>query len=329
MKALSKWSQIIAGALLAVFCGLLAYFPWVILESLGDFMSRPRRAANIVLLMAIFLPLVLVTGLCWWRVSKPKGFFFESLGLSALVVFLIMTAIHQSSVAAKWQQSPEGQVQVQVMKLVAARDRVMPEGKIGNLKPPLDQDEISVLASEVRWPNVDGATLHRVLAAVPKQLDCVIVQNPNILQQDLLAIWNEHDCPDLDIADNPQAPLDVLRKIFESHPEANRDEKTRTAQEHAAVRLAKQDCDPELLYSLFNSKGDLAVDSAAGWDMRVKMVSNVCTPAIVRKQMQELPDLNQPADYERAYPPMSREVWEAQHWSPSRETSTGKSFGKN
>ena len=41
-------------------------------------------------------------------------------------------------------------------------------------------------------------------------------------------------------------------------------------------------------------------------------------PGIVRKQMQKFPDLKQPADYERAYPPMSREVWEAQHWLPSR-----------
>ena len=238
--------------------------------------------------------------------------------MATIVTFLTMTATHQSSVEARWEQSPEGQVQVQVAKLAAAHDRVMPNGKIGDLKPPLDQEEISVLASEVRWPSVDGATLHRVLAAVPKQLDCVIVQNPNILQQDLLSIWNKHDCPNLNIADNPQTPLDVVRKIFDSLQDAKSEEQSRTARKHAAVRLAKEACDPELLYSLFNSKGDLAIDSAAGWDMRVQMVSNVCTPEIVRMQMQKLPNLKQPADYERTYAPMSREVWEAQHWSPSR-----------
>lgn len=319
MRALPKGAHITCGILLAGLCGLLAYFPWVILESLGDFMSRPRRIANIGLLMAIFVPLVLIFGVAWWKITKPKSYFVQSLGVSALFTFLIMAAIHQSNVQARWQQTPEGQVEVEVAKLAAARERVMPQGKIGDLKPPLDRDEISVLASEVRWPNVDGATLHRVLVTVPKQLDCDIAQNPNVFQQDLLSIWNEHACPDSYFAANPQTPLDVVKVIFDSHDDAEADEKTRIVRKQAAVRLAKESCDPELLYSLFNSKGDLAIDTKAGLDMRVQMVSNVCAPGIVRKQMQKLPELKQPADYERAFPPMSREVWEAQHWLPSRD----------
>lgn len=318
MRALPKGAHIAGGILVAGICGLLAYFPWVILESLGDFMSPPRRLANIGLLLVIFVPLVLLCGMAWWKITKPKSYFFESLGVSMLFTFLIMVAIHQSSVQAKWQQTPEGQVEVQIAKGAAARQRVMPQGKIGNLKPPLDPDEISVLAGEVRWPYVDGATLHRVFVAVPQQLDCDIVQNPNVLQQDLLSIWNEHTCPESYFAANPQAPLDVVKVIFDSHHEAEADEKARIPRKQAAVRLAKESCDPELLYALFNLKGDLAIDTKAGLDMRIQMVSNVCTPGIVRKQMQNLPDLKQPADYERAFPPMSREVWEAQHWLPSR-----------
>lgn len=317
MRALPKAAHITGGILLAGLCGLLAYFPWIILESLGDFLSRPRRIANIGLLLAIFVPLVLIFAVAWWKITKPKSYFFESLGVSALFTFLIMAGIHQSKVQARWQQTSEGQVEVEVAKLAAARDRVMPQGKIGNLKPPLDRDEISVLASEVRWPNIDGATLHRVLVAAPKQLDCEIAQNPSVLQQDLLSIWNEHACPDSYFSANPQTPLDVVKVIFDSHHDAA-DEKTRIARTNAAVRLAKESCDPELLYSLFNSTGDLATDTKAGSDMRVHMVSNVCVPWIVRKQMQKLPELKQPVDYERAFPPMSREVWEAQHWLPSR-----------
>ena len=115
----------------------------------------------------------------------------------------------------------------------------MPQGKIGDLKPPADRDEISVLASEVRWPNVDGATLHRVLVTVPKQLDCDIAQNPNVFQQDLLSIWNEHACPDSYFAANPQTPLDVVKVIFDSHDDAEADEKTRIVRKQAAVRLAQ------------------------------------------------------------------------------------------
>ena len=157
----------------------------------------------------------------------------------------------------------------------------------------------------------------RLLVAVPKQLDCDIAQNANIFQPDLLSIWDEHACPNTYFTANPQTPSDLLKKIFDSSQDAQADEETRLAGNQAAVRLAKQSCDPKLLYSLFGSKGGLALDTPAGWDMRVQMVSNVCTPAVVRKQMQKLPALKQPADYERAYPPMSREVWEAQHWSPS------------
>jgi hypothetical protein len=261
---------------------------------------------------------VLIFGAAWWIITRPKSYFFKSLGVSALFTLLITTAIHQSSVQARWQQTPEGQVEVEVARGAAARERVMPQGKIGNLKPPLDRDEISVLAGEVRWPNVDGATLHRVFVTVPKQLDCDIAQNPNIFQQDLLSIWNEHACPDSYFAANPQTPLDVVKVIFDSQPEPEADEKARIPRTQAAARLAKESCDPELLYSLFNSKGDLAIDTKAGSDMRVQMVANVCAPWIVREQMQRLPGLKQPADYQRAFPPMSREVWEAQHWRPSR-----------
>jgi hypothetical protein len=317
MKALPKGAHIAVAVLLAGICGLFAYFPWVILESL-DFMSPPRRVANIGSLLVIFVPLVLVFGMAWWKIAKPNSYFFESLGMSALLTFLIMVAIHQSSVHAKWQQTSEGQFEVRVAKFAAARERVMPNGKIGNLNSPLGRDEISVLAGAVPWPNIDGATLHRVFVSVPKQLDCDIAKNPNVFQQDLLSIWNEHACPDSYFTANPQTPLDVVKVIFDSHHDTEADEKTRMARNQAADRLAKESCDAELLYSLFNAKGDLALNTMAGSDMRAQMVSNVCTPWVVRKQMQKLPNLKQPPDYERAYPPMSREVWEAQHWFPSR-----------
>lgn len=326
MKALPKAAHVVAGILLAGLSGLIVYIPWTIMEALEDFAhgALPRRYADIGLLLLIFPPPLIALGSLWWLVTRPKSCFFQSLGWSAMVTFLSMVSIHQAELGAEWRRTWHGQ---DVMKQEAdwrawqaARDRVMPQGKIRDLHPPLDQDEVRVLADQLRWPYIDAATLHRVHASVPKQLDCAIAQNSNALPDDLLSIWNEHICPDSYLAGNPNTPFDVLEVIFDAHPEGEADKDGRAARNGSAAGLAKVSCDPALLYSLFQLKDGLAIDTAAGLQMRRNMVRNTCTPWIIRKQMEKLPQLEQPADYQtrREYRAWSREIWVAQHWRPQR-----------
>lgn len=319
MKASSTRGAIIAGALLAVLAGAVAYLPWVILESLNDFMSPPRRVANVGLLLVILVPLVALFGLYWWKTRKASSEFFASLAGSTVIVFVIVAGIHQSRVTAKFEDTPQGRRETEAAKGAAAWDTVMVPSRVARLKPPLDSYQVAALTNRIHYPDMDGATLHHVLITFPKQFDCEIVQNANVLQADLLAVWKAHNCPESYIVLNPQSPLDVVKAIFEAHPEADPDEKSRTARNQAAVRLAKESCDPKLLYWLFHARGDLAADTEVGLQLRVQMVSNICTPLVVRSEMKKIPDLKQPADYERVYGRLARgnqQAGEAQFWVP-------------
>ncbi len=197
----------------------------------------------------------------------------------------------------------------------------MVPSRIANLKAPLDSYETAALENRVHDPDVDGATLHHVFVTFPKQVDCDLIKNANILPSDLLTIWNEHMCREDDLIPNPQTPMDVVKSIFDSHHEADSDPNILTIRDRAAIRIAKEACDPKLLYSLFNARADFPLDTNAGLKMRTQMVSNICTPLVVRAQMKRMPDLKQPADYERYYGNLARgnqEAGEAQYWVPSR-----------
>lgn len=319
MKRLSRQTHIAAGVVVAVLAGLVAYFPWVVMESFNDFMSPPRRVASVGLLIVILIPLVLLFGVIWWKTTDATSDFFASLAGTTVFVFVIAAAVHQSSVTAKWKDTTEGRLETEAAKGAAAWDTVMVPSRIAKLEPPLDNYQVSALTNRIHYPDMDGATLHHILVTFPKQFDCDIVQNVNVLQDDLLAIWNGHNCPEPYFVANPKSPLRLVEEIFDSHQDANPDEKSRMARNQAALRLAKESCDPKWLYSLFHANGDFAADTQFGLQLRTQMVSNICTPFVIRSEMQKIPDLKQPADYEREYGRMARgdqQAGEAQFWVP-------------
>jgi hypothetical protein len=307
--------------LISCLAGCVAYAPYVVLESLADFMERPRQVANIGLLILVFCPVVLIFGAVWWKITKPKLYFFESLTVSALFTIVIMAGVHQIGVTERWRETPEGRLQTETAKGADAWDKVILRSEITQLKPPLDPYTAAALAKRVHDPDVDGATLHYVVTTLPKQVDCDVIQNSNILQSDLVAIWKEHSCLEEYFIANPHTPLDLVKSIFDSNQGAETDATVLTTHDRAAIRLAKESCNPKLLYSLFNAKSDFPLNTSAGIQMRTQMVSNICTPLVVRAQMSKMPDLKQPTDYERYYGNLARgnqQAGEAQYWVPSR-----------
>jgi len=62
----------------------------------------------------------------------------------------------------------------------------------------------------------------------------------------------------------------------------------------AMLRLAKQSCDPELLYSFFKAMGQPEPDGRVGAALRMNMVRNMCLPDVACEKLQNPSDGKQP-----------------------------------
>ena len=318
MKNLTRTRQILAAVLLATTAGILTYPAWIFSEALLDFLEPPRRIANVGLLLLFFVPLVLLGSVILRKFTSAARDFFATLPIAAMLVMLGMLILHQSAITTRWDQTPQGKQEEELRHGAAAHDQLTQPGALAKLQPPLDQYQVAALASLIIDPRLDPALLHHILITFPKQVDCAIVKNSSASPDDLTTIWNERTCPDYDFAVNRHTPFPIVQSIFESPRRDAPDWQIRSAREMTAARLAKESCDPQFLYSLFNAKDDLAPDTKAGLLMRIDMTQNPCTPKLVRAQMQSPPELQQAAQQRGQLPAHDRQTWEAQNWHPAR-----------
>jgi len=318
VKNLTGTRQILAAVFLATIAGILTYPAWIYSEALLDFLDPPRRIANLGLLLLLFVPVVLIGAAVLHKFTNAGRDFFATLPIAALLVMLGMSILHQSAITAKWDQTPHGKQENLLRHMAAAHDQLVQPGALAKLQPPLDQYQVAALDGLIIDPRLDPALLHHLLVTFPKQVDCAIVKNSSASPDDLTTIWNEHSCPDYDFAANRHTPLPIVQSIFESPLRDAPDWQIRSAREMTAARLAKESCDPQFLYSLFNAQDDLASDTKAGLLMRIDMTQNPCTPKLVRAQMQSPPELQQAAQQRGQLPAHDRQTWEAQNWHPAR-----------
>jgi len=318
VKNLTGTRQILAAVFLATTAGIFSYPAWIFSEALLDFLDPPRRIANLGLLLLLFVPVLLLGAAILHKLANAGRDFFATLPIASMVVMLGMLILHQSAITARWHHTPEGKREEEVRRGAAAHEQLTQPGALAKLQPPLDQYQVAVLASLIIDPRLDPAILHHILVTFPKQVDCAIVKNSSASPEDLTTIWIEHICPDYDFAANRHTPLPIVQSIFESPRTDAPDWQLLSAREMTAARLAKERCDPNFLYSLFNAKGDLAPDTKAGLLMRIEMTQNPCTPELVRAQMQSPPELKQASQQRGQLPAYDRQTWEAQNWHPSR-----------
>jgi len=88
----------------------------------------------------------------------------------------------------------------------------------------------------------------------------------------------------------------------------------------AMLRLAKQSCDPELLYSFFKAMGQPEPDGRVGAALRMNMVRNMCLPDVACEKLQNPSDGKQPIcnEHERGVARWDPKVREAEAWKPVR-----------
>jgi hypothetical protein len=88
----------------------------------------------------------------------------------------------------------------------------------------------------------------------------------------------------------------------------------------AMLRLAKESCDPKLLYSFFKAMEQSAPDDQAGAVLHVNMVRNMCLPDVVCEKLRILSDPKEGLchEHERGIARWDPKVREAEAWKPVR-----------